>query len=309
MKILHIGLMVNGRGEGLSAAFKKASTFYAEFKLTSSLPAQIKSLPFNPDIVFLQIQNDQIGKVNATALLSGPLNELRKKGAFIVNWDGDIRNNLAAWKAPFARCCDVTAFSNERDIAKFKAGRAEFLQIGIDPEVFKKWDKINSKSIVFMGNDYGSQFPLGSLRREAVLSLNRRTDFASYGNYKGSSGNLNADPNNPFINQSHESKIYSSCKIAVSISHYKTDRYTSDRLLRCMGSGAFTLVHHYPGIEKDFEIGVHLDTFNDLKEMNEKIDYYMSHDKEREEIAESGYNHVHSNFTYDSMVENIIKLK
>ena len=112
MNILHIGLMVNGRDEGLSHAFRKRADKYAEFKLTKRLPIDLETMTFTPELIFLQIQNDKIDGVDCTTLLEPSLNGLRKRGSFVINWDGDIRNELARWKISFARCCDITAFAN-----------------------------------------------------------------------------------------------------------------------------------------------------------------------------------------------------
>jgi glycosyltransferase involved in cell wall biosynthesis len=298
IKLLHIGLMVNDRDEGLSHAFRKA-TNYEELQVSSNLPNQLKTVK-TPDIVFIQIQSDKIGDHSTVDLLKEQIQRLRNDGAFVINWTGDIRNRTPEWMRHFP--ADVTAFSNMRD-------GPDFLQIGIDPQVFKQWDDPTEvwHDVVFMGNNYGNQFPLGEFRRSVVDNL-RRYNLGLYGGYPNATANINADPRNPADYQIRESKIYNNCKIAISVSHFNEARYTSDRLLRAMGSYAFTLSHNYPGIEQDFKIGEHLDVFNNIPEMHEKIQYYLSHPKEREQIAQAGGNYIHSNFTYHNMVENIIKI-
>lgn len=304
--------MVNGRNEGLSKAFRKGAELYAEFPPNHQLPHQINSLGWVPDLVFIQIQDDKIRNGRETydtcSLLGPSLDRLKAAGAYIINWTGDKRDTTPAWMIRFAKHCDITCFSNQEDVTIMQSSghKSEFLQIGIDPEVFKKWPKQESKDIVFMGNNHG-QYPLSQVRLNYIQFL-RSYDFALYGNYPNNSGNLNANGNDPFPMQSQESKIYSSCKIGISISHYDSDRYTSDRLLRIMGSGCFALSHHYKGIEKDFTVGKHLETFKNQNDLREKIDYYLSHEDERQAIADAGYNLIHSRHTYDHMVEDIKKL-
>ncbi len=46
--------------------------------------------------------------------------------------------------------------------------------------------------------------------------------------------------------------------------------------------------HHYPGIEKDFEIGKHLDTYRNTREMLNKINHYLANPTQREQIAING---------------------
>lgn len=300
MKIIHCGLMAQGRtNEGLSGAFQKAASKFAEVKLNKHSANKIREL-FVPDILFLQIHNSEVDGVNSRLLFGDLIKDLESKGTKVVNWNGDIRRIPPMWMKGLG----LTAFTNMRDI---KAMGGKFLQIGIDPEVFKRWSNFRNDDVVFMGNNYGNQFPMGQYRREACKVI-KSLGGKLYGNYDGSIENLNADPKNPFPRQSKESRIYSECGIAISISHFDEERYTSDRLLRCMGSGAFTLSYHYKGIEQDFTQGVHLDTFRSHKEMIDKIQYYKEHKDLRNKIAEEGYKHIHANFTYDNMVQNIIEL-
>lgn len=304
MKIAHIGLMVHGRDEGLSFELRRAATQYAEFPCKPGAVSFLENLSWTPDILFFQIHSDNIDGTPTVDMFRPIVEKLQQDGTRVINWNGDIRNRFPRWMAEFP--ADVTAFANMRDVREIPRN-GKYLQIGIDPQVFKKWGETSNNDVVFMGNDYGSMFPLGQLRREAVTAL-LRLGGKIYGNYTGAIGNLQADPKDPFPNQSRESQTYSSCAIAISISHYNVERYTSDRLLRCMGSHCFTLAHHYEGIEQDFEVGYHLDTFKSLEEMEGKIRYWLEHAEEREKIAKQGFEHVHANYCYRNMVENILEL-
>ncbi len=316
MKILHLGLMVNGRDEGLSKAFRKVATQYAEFHPNPQLPKQINELEFIPDLVFIQIQDDKIrdGRniFETVQLLQPSINRLREKGAFVINWTGDKRNSTPEWMMQLK--VDSVAFSNEDDVNELKRRgiRSDFLQIGIDPEVFKNYGvKVDAPEIVFMGNNQG-RFPLSQFRMNVVNTLQRHygSRFGVYGvGYPNGRGSLNADGNNPFPMQSMESKIYNNAKIGISISHFNSDRYTSDRTLRLMGSNCFCLSHHYTGIEKDFDIDRDLATFKDERELISKIDHYLTHENEREEIKQRGFELIHDLHTYDCMVQDIINLK
>jgi hypothetical protein len=304
MKVLHIGLTVNGRGEGLSRAFKDLSSEYLEFGVSEALPQQIKGV--KADLVFCQIQGDKIGNHSTNVLLNNSLQELRDSGAFVINWTGDIRQNYPHWMGGFN--ADLTCFSNDRDIGIHK-GNSDYLQIGIDPVNFTRHipNDEQGHDVVFMGNDYKGTFPLGSFRRQAVEAL-KSFDHGVYGNYKGAVTAINADPNNAFPMQSKESKIYNNSKIGISISHFDVPRYTSDRLFRAIGSGIMVLAQHYYGIEKEFMVGKHLETFRSIAEMKEKIRFYLENPDKRKEIAMHGYEHVQANFTYHNMVENIFEL-
>lgn len=71
-----------------------------------------------------------------------------------------------------------------------------------------------------------------------------------------------------------------------------TDGGASDRVYKVMAAGGFLLTQPWPKMEKDFKIGTHLDVFNSISELKEKIDYYLKNDVLREEIAENGHKEV-----------------
>jgi spore maturation protein CgeB len=151
-----------------------------------------------------------------------------------------------------------------------------------------------------MGNNYGNQFPLGG-ERQMLSNILLGKGYAVYGGYRGATGNLNG-------NQLAESLVYNNSKIAINHSHFNEERYTSDRMFRIMASWTMCLSHHYKGIERDFEIGEHLDTYQNIREMQNKINHYLANPNEAERIAENGYDYCHNTFTYKHMVNNLIEL-
>jgi hypothetical protein len=97
-------------------------------------------------------------------------------------------------------------------------------------------------------------------------------------------------------------KIYARSKIAIGDSlniDFKYPYYTSDRLFESTGRGGFTIYPAIKGLEelfsKDEIIFYEHGNLNDLKN---KIDYYLSHDKEREEFRIRGHNKTKSVHTY-----------
>ena len=300
MNILHVGLCVDGKNEGLPYALAQRGRYYeinpGEKEVNGHILAIINQVDYKFDLAFFQIQT--AGKIYPSTF-----QKLKEKGIFTLNWSGDVRLQTESWYKRTGT--DLTCFSNMRDVNNLRAAglKAEYLQIGIDPEVFKRHgEKRTPYDVVFMGNDYG-QFPLSQERRNLVAALRNRykSKFGLFGGYKGSNGNLNG-------NQLEESKVYNNCKIGINYSHFKIERYTSDRMLRIMASGAMCLSHYYPGIEQEFRIGKNIDVYHSIEEAIKKINYYLSHEEERKRIADAGYDWVHSNYTYQHMVNRIIGL-
>lgn len=297
MKILHVGLCVDGKNEGLPFALKEASTFYHEIStgdkdLNDKIHNAIGQHKF--DLAFFQVQTP--GIVHPFLF-----HNIQDKGIFTVNWSGDCRQGTPEWY--FNTGANLTLFTNEKDVDNFRKKnlKSDFLQIGIDPKVFNIHGQNGvSHDVVFMGNGYGSQFPLGG-ERQALANLLVSKRYAVYGGYRGATGNLNG-------NQLGESIVYNNSKIAINHSHFNEERYTSDRMFRILASGPMCLSHHYPGIERDFEVGKHLDTYRNLREMQDKINHYLANPEQRERIAKNGYDYCHATFSYKCMVENLINL-
>lgn len=313
MKLLHLGLMVNeDKDIGLSHAFREKIEHYEEVKIDQNVFDRVNSLQFDPDIIFVQIQNEKIHQRHSVHL--GEIVGKKWPDSFVINFTGDKRRMPPQWMKQFSS--DLICFSNWDDVNITRDTwrcKADFLQIGIDPEVFhRNWFKevsFSTPEIVFMGNHAG-HFPLSKFRMEAVKQLKKRYGhrFAVYGNgYPTDRGNLNADPRNPNENQIREAFIYSQAKIGISISHFNSQGYFSDRLLRIMGSGCCALSHNFPGSDEMFNKSL-IVRFNTIPDMIKEIDYLLDDDENRKEIANNGYNYVHANHTYSNMVDDILNL-
>ena len=303
MKILHLGLMVNNPLNGFQKALIDVSDEYRELPTgTSGFNNKALSLAhrFQPNIIFIQIQQaDVLNEYTAT--------ELSKIG-FCINFSGDVRAYLPEWYVTIGKIIQLTTFNNLVDVERAREGgvnNSEYLELGFDPEIYKRWGiKRECPDIVAHFNDYGAnRFPLSQYRLDIAyrLTVEFGDRFGVYGNFPNAKGNLNSD-------QIREAQQYNNCKIAINCSHLNYTRYSSDRQLRIMGSGAFCLTHHYDGISMDYTPKRNLDTFHDLDEMVKKCHYYLKNDKIRQKIADAGYEYVRRHFTFQNMAESIVEL-
>lgn len=69
------------------------------------------------------------------------------------------------------------------------------------------------------------------------------------------------------------------------------------RLFETTGVGGFLLTDDKPNIRQYFEPGCDIETFASTDELSEKIRYYLTHDRERSEIARRGQEKCLSRFT------------
>lgn len=308
MKILHIGFEV----PSLARALRSASNEYQflDWSSWTAMPNNTANLhretlrvaeEFSPDITIMQIQAPGVYDYETVSKLPG----------FVVNWTWDVRKPTPQWILDLAPGVSLTGFTNEDDVSVLQdAGyNAAFIQSGFDDEIFRPDGSVDTgkyEEIVFIGNNYPKEdypFPLGEFRIEMVKHLE-----AKYGPKFGVYGFGWTNQMKNFMYREHkEAECYRSCKMAINVSHYEIERYSSDRILRLMGSGAFCLAKWYPGIEKDFVDGKHLRTWKTLEELDSLIQYYTVNDDERIRIALAGCELVRKKYTWESMIDNIKK--
>ncbi len=100
------------------------------------------------------------------------------------------------------------------------------------------------------------------------------------------------------------SKIYSQTKIGFN-SSIRND--ITMRIFEIMCCGTFLLTNKIknPALKDLFEDGKHIVTYTSDKDMLEKVEYYLSHDEEREAIAVAGQKLVIENYTYFHMMQQM----
>ncbi len=70
----------------------------------------------------------------------------------------------------------------------------------------------------------------------------------------------------------------------------KTIEQVKGRHYEINGCGGFQLSFNIPGLEVAFEIGKEIAVYNSLKDLPQRIIYFLEHENERNEIALNGYN-------------------
>lgn len=255
-----------------------------------------------PDIVFAQLQKGGI--------ISIPTMQYMSDSSVTVLWGGDVRLPIPEWEFQLGRHADISLHVNTHYIDELskKCVNSDFLNVGFDENIFTPHGATgNYPEIVFLGSNYmgSSNFPLSQLREQMVqqLKFNYKHRFDAYGhNWQSVIGSER------FLNQNEEAQAYRSCKIAINLSHFNYGRYSSDRMMRIMGSGAFCLSHNYKDIDKDFKVGEHLDVWNSLEELYGKINYYLANEDEREKIRNTGCEYVRNNHTWNDFAIRLKKM-
>lgn len=309
MKVFHIGFTI----QALSKALSESSEYlFLDWTSYTAIPNNTKALhnkiaeicdSFQPELTLIQIQ--------APNILDSDI--VNKIPGIVINWTWDFNPRLD-WIKNMNATHVIHTFTNEEhvNIIRSHGMNAEFLQSGFNDEAYKPTGSISHAMprIVFIANNYPKddyQFPLADYRIEMVDMLEKK-----YGDKFGVFGfgwKNSTIFNNFMYREGKEAECYRSCDIAINLSHYEAQRYTSDRMLRLMGSGAFCLSKWYPGIDIDFVDGEHLVTWRNFDELCELIERYSVDYSKRLEIAQNGCKLVHDKYTWKHFADNLKKLK
>lgn len=116
---------------------------------------------------------------------------------------------------------------------------------------------------------------------------------------------------NIFIGRAHFTELrdyYSKSKIVVN---YPINNDINPRIFEAMSGGALVITYWIRdnGFSEIFKVGENIVVFDDiLKEMKEKIDYYLQNREERKEIALKGFELVNRYHTYRHRLREIFRI-
>lgn len=95
------------------------------------------------------------------------------------------------------------------------------------------------------------------------------------------------------------------CAVNINVASRKCRTGISYDMLRVMGAGGFVITNYQDGIASSFVIGEEVIMYEDMKDLREKIVYYLEHEVERKQIAMRGRRRVEEDFSLKQRVGNI----
>jgi len=108
-------------------------------------------------------------------------------------------------------------------------------------------------------------------------------------------------------------QLYADTKVVVGdslVMNFTHERYWSDRLNEVLGRGGFMIFPRIVGLEdhviEDKEIILY--TLGDFAELKSKIDHYLTHDDEREEIRLAGHKRILKDGTYHNRMTEMLSI-
>ncbi|MBD5396476.1 MAG: glycosyltransferase [Lachnospiraceae bacterium] len=79
------------------------------------------------------------------------------------------------------------------------------------------------------------------------------------------------------------------------------------RIFDIMGCGGFLMTNYQSELQEYFEIGTDLEAYSCTEELVEKCAYYLTHEEERRQIAQNGYEKVCAQHTYPHRIREMIQ--
>ena len=102
-------------------------------------------------------------------------------------------------------------------------------------------------------------------------------------------------------------KVFHASKINLNMTMRPIETGLSLRVWDILGCGGFLLTNFQAEIPEYFEIGKDLETYESMEELEQKVQYYLTHEEDRIEIAIRGYEKVAIHHTYELRIAEMIK--
>jgi spore maturation protein CgeB len=97
-------------------------------------------------------------------------------------------------------------------------------------------------------------------------------------------------------------------RIVLNTMHYAEIRAVNTRLFEAAACGGFVLSHSGPEIDRYFQPGTEVATFDSLPDLRDAIHHYLRADDERRSIALAGQARAHRDHTYKRRLEEMMRV-
>ena len=102
--------------------------------------------------------------------------------------------------------------------------------------------------------------------------------------------------------------MFHAAKINLNMTMRPIETGLSLRIWDILGCGGFLLTNYQAEIPDYFEIGKDLEAYESMEELEQKIQYYLTHEEERLQIAINGYEKVARFHTYEQRIAEMIRM-
>lgn len=290
---------------GLREALEKVATVAESDYMSNGLSdLKDKACAICPDVFVLQVQD-------AGIITSELIRRLREDhpDAVFVSWNGDYHpSNLYDENyMDVMRQMDHAGFAVASIADNYKNNGINWFywQIGYEDSHGEPNFTTKRHDVVFLGNGYTEQRK--DLARFLVcLQRDTTVDCGLYGSWPKEFSPMGSN----LYDFNAARVVYRASKIAISDQQWPDAMgYVSNRLFQAMAvGGCMVLQQRFHGMEEYLGLvpGFHLDTWESLEDLEEKIHYWLSNEEERAEVAEQGQEFMLSHHSFDVRVQELM---
>jgi spore maturation protein CgeB len=274
---------------------KRLARHFAKKKADSLLAELVRC--YHPDIVFvLGMKYVDVETIDAVRDVA--------PNAIYVSRDDDPFPDRNRARIALARSTDIImTTSGGRFLRVYKDAGVPccaFIPNMCDPDVQYKY-KVEAQwktDILFTGKAEHTRLDRNDERHELVQRLGQMPNSKVYGSF-----------GIPRIEGIDYFRAISSSRIGLSISIANDVRfYHSDRFINYLSCGTAVLARRVPDSDLLFEDGVHVRYFDAVDEFFELAEWYLQHDREREQMAQAGMQQAHEAFNTERIVQYMLDL-
>ncbi len=176
-----------------------------------------------------------------------------------------------------------------------------------DPDFYRGSDTYMDTDRYLAAHQYIG-IKLAAVERERTL--NRLAQYFHVNLYTNSDASPlpNVHCMGPALTLTEMPMIFHASKINLNITMRPIETGLSLRIWDVLGCAGFLITNYQAEIPEYFEIGRDLETYESMEELEQKVQYYLTHEDERIEIAINGYEKVSRLHTYEKRVAEMIRV-
>lgn len=246
-----------------------------EYTLEMILPR----IPFQPDFILFM---DSLKRVLPSGLEDAPC----PLGAFCLD---STLNRF--WHKPLAELCDIVLCDQLPEALRLadEGLNAHWFPLAADTSIYKPMGMKKSCDLTFIGSRHGAN----RIKRENILKL------------LGNRINIRIFDGNPPVSAEEASEIYNRSRMVLNENLFPS---VNLRMFEAMACETVLLTEDTaPGLSELFTDRKHLLTYNP-DDLEEKTEYYLTHDDECRQIASAGCDAVMKNHTLKIRAAKLLKL-
>ncbi len=245
------------------------------------------------------------------------LKEIRKRGIITVMWFVEDYQRFTTWQE-ISKYYDYMFVIQKGELPRLVeqagAGRGIYLPVACDPNrhtplALTEEEKAEYGSDVsFVGAGYNN-------RRHVFSGMTNR-DFKIWGTEWPAMLPFTEIVQREGARVSVEDyvKVFNASKININL-HSSAERdgvepygdFVNPRTFELAATGAFQLVDNRSLLPELFEVGKEVITFSDEREMHDKIDYYLAHPEEREQVCKAARARALRDHTYQARITQMLE--